>query len=55
MESKVRKTMCSKREVFLYGTGNSFELLCIDDVIDVSLLKGVEAIDGTSEKDLQLR
>lgn len=55
MESQVRKTICSTYEVFRYGNGNSSEPLCQDDMILVTLRKGLEAIEDTSEDDLQLR
>lgn len=55
METEVRNILCSKNESLFYGSGNSLEPLYAGDVIDVKLLKGLEACEGTEEDELKLR
>ena len=55
IEPQVRKTICSTYDVLRYGSGSSFEPLRQNDVILVTLKKGLEADEDTSEDDLQLR
>lgn len=55
MESQVRKNICSTYEISRYGNGNSFEPLCQDDVIFVTLRTGLKPSEDTWEDDLQLR
>ncbi|XP_078368375.1 uncharacterized protein LOC144652233 isoform X3 [Oculina patagonica] len=55
IESQVRTNVCSTYQVFRYGSGDSNEPLCQDDVIFVTLRKGLELSEDTSEDELQLR
>ena len=54
-QSEVRNILCSTKEAFLFGSGNSLEPLCPGDGIDVILLKGLEAHEDTEEDELRLR
>ena len=55
LEDRVRETICSTYNVLRYGSGDSIEPLCKDDLINVAPCRGLKARDGTSEDVLMLK
>lgn len=55
VESRVKEIIRSTEGAILYGGGESSEPLCPDDVIHISLLKGLGADGHTTDDETQLR
>ena len=54
-ESDVMKTIQSTKGAILYGTGKSWEQLCTDDIISITLLRSLKADENTTEDEMQLK
>lgn len=55
MGTQVEELIRSNKGAMVYGGGISREPLCPNDVIDISLLKGLEADEDTTDDETQLK